>query len=462
MSGFDLVPVDGGDHVHLPPGKTVVGRGPFLGVSDKRVSRQHGLLENLNGQLRLKPIHLNPCFVQSSLSDDPRPLQKDSWHLLHHGDLFSLLPGRFIYEVVAVGREERTPRNSQMFEEEELNESPPEEVPTPAAPSNVEETNSPSSSPKQEDSARLMEDDQRDATPSVTRRRVLPTWMMAAVAAPRPSSSQKAPSAVKGGKSPAVSVSSKRAATAQATPTISSSPVEAELSEEEEERPRKRMRKMSNREEKRQTEKDVLSEEPSRSEISGESDDFPVVSGKGNTSTRASEISESETDKKPKSKLTAKEAESVESNGCSASIQAPSKRPVRTVCPYGKDCYRKNPLHFQECSHPGDTDYEEEDEEEEDRPECPYGTDCYRKNPLHRKEYKHTRRPVRAKRCVAKNTLDDDEEDEGEEYDDSFINDDSEDVSDDSDYVPPDSDDDGREDVKRLRREAATFLKRRK
>lgn len=43
-------------------------------------------------------------------------------------------------------------------------------------------------------------------------------------------------------------------------------------------------------------------------------------------------------------------------------------------------CSRKNPVHFQECSHPGDTDYEEEEEETEeaDRPECPYGTDCYR------------------------------------------------------------------------------------
>lgn len=44
---------------------------------------------------------------------------------------------------------------------------------------------------------------------------------------------------------------------------------------------------------------------------------------------------------------------------------------------------RKNPLHFQECSHPGDTDYEEEEEpeeegEESELPECPYGTDCYR------------------------------------------------------------------------------------
>uniref|UniRef100_A0A8C9XUV3 Zgc:165656 n=1 Tax=Sander lucioperca TaxID=283035 RepID=A0A8C9XUV3_SANLU len=78
-------------------------------VSDKRVSRLHGLLENLNGQLRLKPTHLNPCFVQSSLTDSPRPLQRDSWYPLRDGDLFSLLPGHFIYKVVAVGGEDRTP-----------------------------------------------------------------------------------------------------------------------------------------------------------------------------------------------------------------------------------------------------------------------------------------------------------------------------------------------------------------
>lgn len=44
---------------------------------------------------------------------------------------------------------------------------------------------------------------------------------------------------------------------------------------------------------------------------------------------------------------------------------------------------RKNPVHFQECSHPGDSDYEEEktedgDDDDDERPECPYGTHCYR------------------------------------------------------------------------------------
>uniref|UniRef100_A0A4W5QHP2 FHA domain-containing protein n=1 Tax=Hucho hucho TaxID=62062 RepID=A0A4W5QHP2_9TELE len=62
MEGFDLVPVDGGSPIHLPVGETLLGRGPFLGVSDKIVSRHHGLLENLNGQLRIKPLGLSRIF----------------------------------------------------------------------------------------------------------------------------------------------------------------------------------------------------------------------------------------------------------------------------------------------------------------------------------------------------------------------------------------------------------------
>lgn len=46
-------------------------------------------------------------------------------------------------------------------------------------------------------------------------------------------------------------------------------------------------------------------------------------------------------------------------------------------------------------------------------------------------------------------------------YDDSFIDDgDSEDQGNDSDYVPLDSDDSGKEDVKRLQKEAKVFLRK--
>ncbi|XP_073347593.1 aprataxin and PNK-like factor isoform X2 [Pagrus major] len=383
MSGFHLVPVDGAGPIHLPPGDTVLGRGPLLGVNDKRVSRHHGLLENLNGQLRLKP------------------------------------------------------RNS-------------------AGP-------------------REAEDDRSDVTPPAPKRRVLPAWMMAAVAAPRGSSSSpKVQSAVKGGKRPAAaSTSTKRAAAKQAK---TSSPEEDEEDEEEEEeKPKKRRRKICDEEDAAQSKTDVpsvrLQSKSSRCEVSDESETMEVDEERRggetstaavNTTTRTHEEPENEDKKSKDGRQTTKQAESVGSNGGSVSGSKPR---LRTACPYGKDCYRKNPLHFQECSHPGDTDYEDEDEEEEDdeeadRPECPYGTDCYRKNPLHRKEFKHTKKPGSTRRTVQKKTpANDGDEDED---DDSFIDDDSEDAGDDSDYAPPDSEDSGKEDIKRLQKEAKAFLKKRK
>lgn len=60
-------------------------------------------------------------------------------------------------------------------------------------------------------------------------------------------------------------------------------------------------------------------------------------------------------------------------------MKALSSLPVFFGFVFFSSLCRKNPLHFQECSHPGDTDYEEEEpEEESELPECPYGTDCYR------------------------------------------------------------------------------------
>uniref|UniRef100_A0A1A8UVI4 Aprataxin and PNKP like factor n=1 Tax=Nothobranchius furzeri TaxID=105023 RepID=A0A1A8UVI4_NOTFU len=414
MSGFELVPVEGGDPVHLLPGETVLGRGPLLGISDTRVSRNHGLLENRNG-LRLKPTHLNPCFVQSSLDDDPRPLQRGSWHQLHHGDLFSLLPGRLIFRVEAV-EEEHTPRNSQNYEDEatrpDVESSPgvePEQnraSPQPAA-QNGGGSNRLSVRPDKptQQVAGALE------APSAPRRRVLPAWMSAAVSA---GSLSSVPSPVKKNKQ----------AAAPATPTVTSLPDGAELSDEEEE----------------------------EEEFNGGSEQMDSDEKHQSETGDPAESSVRFEPKPSRLKVTDKAA------GHSASEQEDkekSRPQVRTPCPYGKDCYRKNPVHFQECSHPGDPDFEEED-----RPECPYGTDCYRKNPLHLQQFSHTKKPVRSTRNVTKLPPDEDEEDSG--GDDSFINDDSVDVGDDSDFVPPDSDDSEQEDVQSLQKEAKAFLKKRK
>lgn len=71
---------------------------------------------------------------------------------------------------------------------------------------------------------------------------------------------------------------------------------------------------------------------------------------------------------------------------------------MRIACKYGAGCYRRNPAHKAEFSHPGDDDYNitpqgdegEVTPENDDRPECQYGTSCYRQNPQHKRDFKHT------------------------------------------------------------------------
>ena len=125
---------------------------------------------------------------------------------------------------------------------------------------------------------------------------------------------------------------------------------------------------------------------------------------------------------------------------------------ARKSCPYGSSCYRRNPAHRNDEAHPGDGDYKDPDEnndnsvEGDDKPECEYGIDCYRKNPQHRKDFQHTKRPQR-KRAAAekvekrrkkkKKTEDDYDSDE------SFIDDEEDgwepvdDSDDDADFEAP-------------------------
>ncbi|XP_061736709.1 aprataxin and PNK-like factor isoform X2 [Nerophis ophidion] len=393
MSGFQLIPEHGGDPIHLPLGETLLGRGPLLGVSDKRVSRRHGLLDNNNGQLRLKPTHLNPCFLQSSLDDDPRPLQKDVWCALRHGDVLSLLPGQLLYRVVALSGQDRPLRGGAALEPQPFPVSP-QTTPLPDGDA------APDGNTKKEDEV---------ASPSPRlQKRVLPAWMMALTA----SSASCSPQAAKGKK---------------ASPT-GSLPGEAELSEDEEKPKVKKRRKDGG----------LKTDLPP-------SHRRPVSSPQEDMADTRLRVVSSGVD----------QSQSEETNGSRDKQSAETRR---SPCPYGKDCYRKNPLHFRESSHPGDSDYEEEEqwEEEEERPQCPYGADCYRKNPLHRKEYTHARRAARSTRAPPRRMPDEDESE------DSFIYDDSEDAGDDADYAPPDSDDDGGEGVAQLRKEAAAFVRGRK
>ncbi|GFS89850.1 uncharacterized protein TNCV_4839411 [Trichonephila clavipes] len=155
--------------------------------------------------------------------------------------------------------------------------------------------------------------------------------------------------------------------------------------------------------------------------------------------------------KRRKGKPTASEAGSDEEVEIKASNIIKSDKP-RIPCTYGKKCYRRNQNHVEQFSHPGDSDYASESEishknesaavseGEEDSPkkECPYGANCFRKNPQHKKDFKHTKkvRPQReAAKQADKKTKSSKNSDEVDNYDlnDSFLNDDSD------EYKPVDS-----------------------
>ncbi|CAB1344819.1 unnamed protein product [Coregonus sp. 'balchen'] len=473
MAGFDLVPVDGGSPIHLPEGETLLGRGPFLGT------------------------HVNPCFCQSSLDDPPQPLDRNQWHKLGQGHIISLLPGKYIYKVVAVGGEDGTPRNSQALQDEDeaVIKSPPASPKPSDEPANHTRQGKGWTPRSHEQESRLggsveqKEPDEQLPNPPTSnqtetgvaeaekdknepklepKKRVLPAWMMVPIAAP------KSPT-TKGRGTATRTTSTNQGVAKRARDTAPLSGEEESEHSEAEPTPRKRVRRKKSDEDEDDDEEAFKARQqvkPSKVEESEESDHFDVEEEDDGEKRRGGEASTSKGSSTSTSRAEARESEDrgrQPPNGQKVSkgpqgagdVSGPaqSKARLRTTCPYGKDCYRKNPVHFQECSHPGDSDYEEDsakdEEEDADRPECPYGTDCYRKNPLHWKEYKHTKK-TRAKKPVSYNNDDDDDE-FGD--DDSFINDESEDIGEDSDYEPPDSDDSGKEDLKRLKKEAKAFTK---
>ncbi|XP_051558645.1 aprataxin and PNK-like factor isoform X3 [Myxocyprinus asiaticus] len=485
MPGFELEQVDGDSPIDLPYGETILGRGPFLGVSDKRVSRNHGILENQNGQLRLKPTHLNPCFIQTNIVATPQPLEKDQWHSLREGDIFSLMPGKYVYRV-HVKEEFGTLRNSQMFEEEmEVEKCLTEPAELSEGSAKLQAKTQSSTFPGYAEEGASHTFCSLNEEPTVSKResdlpqkkRVLPAWMMTLASATKSPSSAKADasSSVRGTPTQRKrAAASKRAAGPKRARTAQLSSEEEEDREEMPTRKAKRLKSDSEDESETlgattpQSSKvaSVLDEPSQESDSNGlmKCDDGkrrgvdPAVDIRQgaqaeDSKTQAEDSGDSQVNQGP-SQTGFKRSKVTESE-CKTSISKVKKR-RRTPCPYGGSCYRKNPVHFQESSHPGDSDYEEEeadDDGDDDRPECPYGTHCYRKNPLHKKEYKHTKSPP-------KNSPDDEDEDH---YDDSFINDESEEeeVDEDSDYVP-ESDDSGKEDIKRLQKEAKAFLRKKK
>ncbi|XP_018495552.1 aprataxin and PNK-like factor [Galendromus occidentalis] len=102
MKLVTLQPVEGSQKsVEIKVGRTIIGRGPLLECADKKVSRNHAVIEvRESGDIYLTPTHVNPCFYLPNDSNKGfEVLKKDCPQLIHNGDSFSLLPNGFRYRV---------------------------------------------------------------------------------------------------------------------------------------------------------------------------------------------------------------------------------------------------------------------------------------------------------------------------------------------------------------------------
>ncbi|XP_019404689.1 PREDICTED: aprataxin and PNK-like factor isoform X1 [Crocodylus porosus] len=542
MSGFQLAPTDGGCPVALPRGETVIGRGPLLGITDKRVSRKHAILEVVGDQLRIKPVHVNPCFLQSSENGDLLPLETHEWHSLNPGDSFSLLIDKYLFKVLFA----HSDVESTLRKNDKVNVQEPLNFPSSVDPVEMSCSRTCANSdiqiegcsqlerkvevPKNEMaskdsvfSANCNENEQRKPA---QRKRMLPPWMLQGDLVVQNLSTpvtKRGCRVTRRKEKNSRELSESKVRNVQVRKQLVTEDIGEDCEDTEQDQGKKN----------KTTEKDNTSQSASgtpfaiavkkmegneksviqRAERSMEKCDWQPHSevsdhrlvAEGQLSTRAKKTNEMENieqiipsasqpanqDKSSQSQVSQDETPELDVNpdpgtgvsdstGSKDSLQSSKQTQHKRVpCMYGTGCYRKNPVHFQQFSHPGDSDYHDvqvgSEDDSDDRPECPYGSTCYRKNPQHKIEYKHTAPPGIETRTTrqkthrkGKSVLEEDSDNDGEpnKYDlnDSFIDDEEEDfdpTDEDSDWEP-DSEDKDNEDVNTLLKEAQKFVKTKK
>ncbi|KFV87501.1 Aprataxin and PNK-like factor, partial [Struthio camelus australis] len=481
---------------------------PSFQITDKRVSRKHAILEVEGGQVRIKPIHVNPCFYQSSENGHLLPLEAHEWHVLKFGDSFSLLVDKYIFKVLSAHPVESTVRKSQEADAEEAPSIHP--IKMSCSPSLIEPACSSSEIQgttkirKNETTSRHLfqvppsDDRENEQSKSIQRKRVLPSWMLEGDFMVQRLSDRE----MKKGKKNLNSSKQQPAARWQwshihfiskfdlnafssevckfsgpskcnlVPQNTSGFPLESTMrnlegnGKTETKKPGSSMektdRQLHNKRSKAAgqicSKMSRIEETEKKEQITGSSSQqahwgrtFPYYGAEEGTH-------------EPRANLDYKTEISDSTGSIDTSESSKQIKHKRAPCMYGTGCYRKNPVHFQQFSHPIDDDYHETDvvtqPDSDDRPECPYGTTCYRKNPQHKLEYKHSALP-------GKRVLEEDSNNDGlpNEYDlnDSFIDDDEEEcepTDDDSDWEP--NSEENNEDVETLLKEACRFVNTKK
>ncbi|XP_010608006.1 aprataxin and PNK-like factor isoform X2 [Fukomys damarensis] len=541
MSGcFELQPQDGGPRVALALGETVIGRGPLLGITDRRISRRHAILEVVGGQLRIKPIHTNPCFYRSSENSQLLPMKTNLWHWLNPGDSFSLLVDKHIFCVVSTHSEmeiECTLRNSQMLDEDDiLNEAPKSPVinlldkttGTPHLEKTTDITETQTTSTSSMSPVGECRGLSKQQSHTAQRKRILPAWMLEDL------SDQNLLDPVICGDNSIIQGSRKEGICKEKTYINVTQKGRKRISSGNSESVSGGQNAGKKCKDTDQEESVILCKEMPESfsattlsnpdmhtvKINTQRNEIPIVGlakvskhkvmTKGTLTQEDKAVSCAESCSSvqgksfhsesqrchPKSNLEASSSETLQTKATDSLPQSSQENKVkRSSCMYGANCYRKNPVHFQHFSHPGDNDYGgmhvTGQDETDDRPECPYGASCYRnmenteigllgcrvfnsveksgaenniviflrKNLQHKIEYRHSILQVRS-------VSDEDDVGRPSEYDlnDSFLDDEGEEyepTDEDSDWEPG-KEDQAQEDVEELLKEARKFMKRKK
>nr|CAB3222546.1 aprataxin and PNK-like factor [Phallusia mammillata] len=456
LSKFVLTRVDStsNQQISIENDETLLGRGSFLAVSDKKVSRKHALLSFKEGIVNLKSIHVNPCFVK--LKSGKQLILKNGGSIdLCTGDKFSLLQDKYSFcvdiDIEPTVKDVATPQLSPEkatengLKVENLDDDIVSCTEKTCQTSLADERRASSEQVKPKLVKIFPSSYSNSSSLSPNKKRKLPAWMTSPG-----KTNNKNVSPAKKFKSTKVS--------SEEIPDLS------ELMEEETNAKPQTHDPLNNSNSSDEKPQSCSSKDPDNSNLNlsfcaaehnplkpTQKDSFiseQVPSNNENTESNLSktsinkdilesDCSESDKDYNISIKSIIDEAKDISAGShdileqLSNSSNIPTN-PSRESCAYGHSCYRRNPTHFQEFSHPGDADYvsppnSDVSDDGDSRPECEYGLQCYRKNPIHRRQFKHSRR-VTPKRATTRKTKrrDDDDDSDEDDYDleDSFICDD--------------------------------------
>lgn len=528
MPSFNLRPLDDEKDIAVPFGKTTIGRGPFLGVTDKRVSRSHAVLEVTDENLSILPLHTNPTFLKASDSQKFISLKKDEIRVLINGDVIALLPDSLCFMVVCHGDSCKTGVTEGQLRFSESNNVHDEGKPTKSSNTSTDmlldefTNNGPSSRTCSADAViRHADGNFTDSKPStqdmatassslsVSETDVISPSKPLIEPAPFLQKTRKLPSwlieSTTHIKSPAKNSVNKRRG------TLANQDVDKEMAASKKDnkgRNKTTQRGKSSVEEDQKvssTSEDFIVRDDDehdrgrakckfakkRSSINTEDNEEDVKStARKKAKTSRILVTENDVVNEPvvlKSKEDVGQTFLGDTNtggnddevSASKNYEKESDKMTFPPCPYGKKCYRKNPLHFKEYLHPdkGSSDDNDDDnykvaadDNDDDRPVCPYGSSCYR-HFKHTDTLEHPKHKTRKKRSILDGTSDDDDDGPNTyDYNDSFLADDTSVVeeasssysgSDDSDWQPVHDDDDD-EDVNELLHEAKGFLRSKK